>query len=41
MVDMQLTTQKLANRGVRMLMQELQVDEAEAERLLALHERVR
>ncbi|HAC25026.1 MAG TPA: N-acetylmuramic acid 6-phosphate etherase, partial [Cytophagales bacterium] len=41
MVDMQLTNQKLVNRGVRMLMQELQVDEAEAERLLALHGSVR
>jgi len=34
MVDMQLTNKKLVNRGTRMIMEELSVDEAEAERLL-------
>jgi N-acetylmuramic acid 6-phosphate etherase len=35
MVDMQLTNKKLVHRGARMIMEELSVDEAEAERLLA------
>jgi N-acetylmuramic acid 6-phosphate etherase len=34
MVDMQLTNEKLVNRGARMIMEELSVDEKEAERLL-------
>jgi N-acetylmuramic acid 6-phosphate etherase len=34
MVDMQLTNKKLVNRGTRMVMEELGVQEAEAERLL-------
>jgi N-acetylmuramic acid 6-phosphate etherase len=34
MVDMQLTNKKLVNRGARMIMEELSVDEQEAERLL-------
>lgn len=34
MVDMQLTNQKLVHRGAKMIMEELAVDEAEAERLL-------
>jgi len=34
MVDMQLTNKKLVNRGARMIMDELKVDESEAERLL-------
>lgn len=34
MVDMQLTNQKLVNRGTRMIMEELQVDEDEAGKLL-------
>ncbi len=34
MVDMQLTNKKLVNRGARMIMEELSVDENEAERLL-------
>lgn len=34
MVDMQLTNQKLVNRGARMIMEELGVNETEAERLL-------
>ena len=34
MVDMQLTNKKLVNRGARMIMDELRVDESEAERLL-------
>jgi N-acetylmuramic acid 6-phosphate etherase len=35
MVDMQLTNKKLVNRGARMIMEELSVDEKEAERLLS------
>jgi N-acetylmuramic acid 6-phosphate etherase len=34
MVDMQLTNEKLVNRGARMIMEELSIDEKEAERLL-------
>lgn len=34
MVDMQLTNKKLVDRGARMIMEELAVDEKEAERLL-------
>ena len=34
MVDMQLTNQKLIHRGARMIMEELQVNEQEAEKLL-------
>ncbi len=41
MVDMQLTNNKLIDRGTRMIMDELQVDEAEAEQLLKQHGSVR
>jgi N-acetylmuramic acid 6-phosphate etherase len=34
MVDMQLSNKKLVNRGTRMIMEELQIEETEAERLL-------
>jgi N-acetylmuramic acid 6-phosphate etherase len=34
MVDMQLTNDKLIHRGVRMIMDELRVDEKKAKRLL-------
>ncbi|MFN5168238.1 MAG: N-acetylmuramic acid 6-phosphate etherase [Cyclobacteriaceae bacterium] len=41
MVDMQLTNQKLVDRGVRMVMQELHVTESEAQRLLQQYGSVR
>jgi N-acetylmuramic acid 6-phosphate etherase len=41
MVDMQLTNNKLIDRGTRMVMEELNVDEAEAEKLLKQHGSVR
>lgn len=41
MVDMQLSNTKLVNRGIRMIMEELGVDELEAERLLEKHGSVR
>lgn len=41
MVDMQLTNQKLVNRGTRMIMEELGVEEAVAEKLLREHGSVR
>lgn len=41
MVDMQLTNQKLVGRGTRMIMEELGVDEAQAEKLLLAHGSVR
>lgn len=41
MVDMQLSNKKLVNRGVRMIMAELQVDEATANSLLHKHKNVR
>lgn len=41
MVDMQLTNNKLVDRGVRMLMKELYVDEKTAEILLNKHNNVR
>lgn len=37
MVNMQLTNQKLINRGTRMIMDELQLSETKARRLLLLH----
>lgn len=37
MVNMQLTNQKLINRGTRMIMEELGYDEVKAKRLLILH----
>jgi len=37
MVNMQLTNQKLINRGIRMIMAELGYDEVKAKRLLLLH----
>jgi N-acetylmuramic acid 6-phosphate etherase len=41
MVDMQLTNTKLVGRGVRMIMEELSIGQAEAEKLLHLHGSVR
>jgi N-acetylmuramic acid 6-phosphate etherase len=41
MVDMQLTNTKLVGRGVRMVMEELKIDEAKAEELLKKHGSVR
>lgn len=41
MVDMQLSNTKLVDRGVRMLMNELQVSREEAESLLEKHQNVR
>jgi N-acetylmuramic acid 6-phosphate etherase len=41
MVDMQLTNHKLIDRGVRMIMDELQVSESEAKQLLEQYGQVR
>lgn len=41
MVDMQLTNQKLVERGTRMIMEELAIERDEAKRLLLLHGSVR
>jgi len=41
MVDMQLTNVKLVGRGVRMVMEELNIDEAKATELLKKHGSVR
>ncbi len=41
MVDMQLSNNKLVNRGVRMIMEELNVSEREAQVLLEKHKNVR
>ncbi|MDX1427531.1 MAG: N-acetylmuramic acid 6-phosphate etherase [Salegentibacter mishustinae] len=41
MVDMQLSNKKLVGRGTRMIMEELNVDEAEAARLLETYKSVR
>lgn len=41
MIDMQLSNKKLVTRAVQMIMNELQVDEAVAEKLLAEHKNVR
>jgi N-acetylmuramic acid 6-phosphate etherase len=41
MVDMQLSNHKLVNRGVKMLMDELQIGEEEATALLQQHGNVR
>ncbi len=41
MVDMQLSNNKLVERGTRMIVESLQVDEEEAKRLLLLHGSVR
>ena len=41
MVDMQLSNHKLVDRGVRMLMNELNISEQEAKRLLEEHQSVR
>jgi len=41
MVDMQLTNEKLVDRGVKMVMDELKIPYAEAEQLLRLHGSVR
>jgi N-acetylmuramic acid 6-phosphate etherase len=40
MVNMQLTNQKLVERGTRMLMEELRIDSEQAKRLLLLHQSV-
>ncbi len=41
MVDMQLSNNKLVNRGVKMIIDELGVNSDEAEKLLSLHGNVR
>jgi N-acetylmuramic acid 6-phosphate etherase len=41
MVDMQLTNEKLIDRGVKMIMDELKIDQQEAERLLKKYGNVR
>jgi len=41
MVDMQLSNHKLVNRGTRMIMEEISVDEATASALLHEHGSVR
>ncbi|QED38440.1 N-acetylmuramic acid 6-phosphate etherase [Antarcticibacterium arcticum] len=41
MVDMQLSNKKLVNRGIKMIMEELGVNETEASRLLNEHKNVR
>jgi N-acetylmuramic acid 6-phosphate etherase len=41
MVDMQLTNNKLINRGIRMIMEELGVSQSEAEKLLKKYKSVR
>ncbi|HSP82326.1 MAG TPA: hypothetical protein VLN72_01190, partial [Gillisia sp.] len=41
MVDMQLSNKKLVNRGIKMIMEELGVNETEASRLLTEHKNVR
>jgi N-acetylmuramic acid 6-phosphate etherase len=41
MVDMQLTNNKLVDRGTRMIMDELRIPQAEAEKLLKQHGSVR
>lgn len=41
MVDMQLSNNKLIDRGAKMLMDELQIDEKQANELIALHGNVR
>ena len=41
MVDMQLSNNKLVNRGVRMIMEELNVSEKEAQVLLKKYKNVR
>ena len=41
MVDMQLSNKKLVNRGIKMIMEELGINEIEASRLLTEHKNVR
>ena len=41
MVDMQLSNNKLVDRGVRMIMEELEISENEAQKLLNKHQNVR
>ena len=41
MVDMQLSNNKLVDRGTRMLMKELEIEEDEAQKLLLQHGSVR
>ena len=41
MVDMQLTNEKLVDRGAKMIMQELDIEYAEAQNLLLIHGSVR
>ena len=41
MVDMQLTNEKLVDRGEKMIVQELDIEYAEAQKLLLIHGSVR
>jgi len=41
MVDMQLSNKKLTNRGVKMIMDELDIEEKLASKLLSKHKNVR
>jgi N-acetylmuramic acid 6-phosphate etherase len=41
MVDMQLSNNKLVERGIKMIMEELKVEEKEAEDMLKTHGSVR
>ena len=41
MVDMQLSNDKLVNRGIKMLMNELQIKEVKAKALILKHQNVR
>lgn len=41
MVDMQLSNNKLVDRGIKMIMNEIQVDYAKAKELLDIHKSVR
>ena len=41
MVDMQLSNHKLVDRGIRMLINELNISKAEAKKLLETHQNVR
>ena len=41
MVDMQLSNNKLVDRGIKMLMEELNIDAKKAESLLKIHGNVR
>ena len=41
MVDMQLSNNKLVDRGIKMLMKELNISQAKAQELLETHKNVR